>query len=425
MTTIKSKFDGFFYGMGEMGPSAVDFFLRVYLLVFYNEVVGLSPELTGLALGIGVFWDAAVDPFIGQISDKNYYKRGHRRTMMFIGLVAIAICFMALWNPPAGMTQMMKFVYLLVTAAATNTAYSLFIVPFLSVANDLRSQDADRARWLGWRWAFLNIGALAGLGVPAFYLTQNMDQPYSKAALVLTLMMLSGGLISVWKTYQGERDLVESVTKSTVRLKEALQDRTFLKLLFGFFVVSVGLTLNSALAVYYYKQRLLLSEKEMQTVLLLFLVFFTISIPCWILLSRKFSILKLILVGGLILGFSNSLIYPLLPPQGFLQTLFWASFVGGMMVGVAVLLEIFLTQVMKIREIEKQQSVAGLYYGIWKTSGKISRAVALTLSGPILTWTREDASGTRLAHFFGSGVGLFFILGALTMIFIMRKGKIA
>ena len=54
---------------------------------------------------------------------------------------------------------------------------------------------------------------------------------------------------------------------------------------------------------------------------------------------------------------------------------------------------------------------------------KISRAVALTLSGPILIWTRVDTTGLRLSHVFGSGVGLFFILGALTMLLIMRKGE--
>ena len=42
------------YGAGALGVSAVEFFVRVYLLKLYSDTLGLSPTLAGGALAVGV-----------------------------------------------------------------------------------------------------------------------------------------------------------------------------------------------------------------------------------------------------------------------------------------------------------------------------------------------------------------------------------
>ena len=46
------------YGVAELGINSVEVLIRVSLLIFYTDVVGLAPELAGYAVALGVIWDA-------------------------------------------------------------------------------------------------------------------------------------------------------------------------------------------------------------------------------------------------------------------------------------------------------------------------------------------------------------------------------
>ena len=42
------------YAAADIGVNAVELAIRLYLLIFYTDKVGLSPSLAGVALGIGL-----------------------------------------------------------------------------------------------------------------------------------------------------------------------------------------------------------------------------------------------------------------------------------------------------------------------------------------------------------------------------------
>ena len=49
------------YGVAEVGMSAAEVMLQLYLFYFYTSAVGLETRLAGYALGLAVLWDALVD----------------------------------------------------------------------------------------------------------------------------------------------------------------------------------------------------------------------------------------------------------------------------------------------------------------------------------------------------------------------------
>jgi len=53
------------YGTAELGLVSVEVLVELYLLKFYNVVVGLPPTYTALALALAVVWDAVSDPVMG------------------------------------------------------------------------------------------------------------------------------------------------------------------------------------------------------------------------------------------------------------------------------------------------------------------------------------------------------------------------
>ena len=48
-----------------------------FVLVYYSQVLGLSPELAGLALGVGLIFDAISDPLVGYLSDNTKSRLCH------------------------------------------------------------------------------------------------------------------------------------------------------------------------------------------------------------------------------------------------------------------------------------------------------------------------------------------------------------
>ena len=115
------------YGIGELGQAVVTIGLFSLLLFYYQQIVGLSGTLTGLALGIALFLDAVTDPVVGSLSDRIQGRYGRRHPVMLGAAVPIAIAFFLLFNPPDGLTAFGSFVWLTVFAVLVRTALTFFV----------------------------------------------------------------------------------------------------------------------------------------------------------------------------------------------------------------------------------------------------------------------------------------------------------
>jgi GPH family glycoside/pentoside/hexuronide:cation symporter len=374
-----------------------------------------------------VLWDALIDPWIGVYSDNHYKKYGDRKRIIYFAVMASVFLFFFMWRIPH-MGEWPTFFALFVISSLLNSAISLFSVPYIAVANDLEHDNEKRKVWTGWRLAFFNLGSFLGLVVPAYFLTKaasftkaqeaagltvNVDAslPYKHATLILSAVMIICSVCSIFYVYRHLKpQIIDTANDVKFKLLDLMRDPKFLRMMISFFIFNCGLGLNSALALYYYKDYLGFVEQQTQSILVGFLVVFTLSIPFWVLLTRKYDKQKLIMLGGLGLGLMTVLGFPNFQGVDFWIIFVTAAVVGGVLVGVAVVLEIYLSDFLKDKEIETKQNVSGQYLGVWKMSSKVSRAVAIALAGPIL---EQAADKQILANYFGWGVGLFFIAGAL------------
>ena len=417
--TIKTnKITAFFYGLAELGPASLDIFIKVYLLVYFDKVMGLPLSKASLAIGISVFWDALIDPYIGRFSDQYYSKNKTRKNILFLASFLMTISFLLVWHLPQG-SETYLFFSLLVVSALLNSSLALFSIPYVAVANDVEPDNQKRKSWIGWRVVFLNVGSIFGLSVAAIYMTQQSSSSeqnsYSGPTLILSVVTLLTSIFSIYYVSKNSvRPRSSEEHQKSLPLKVIFSDGLFKKLLASFFIVYCGTGLNSTLALYYYRNYLNLAEKQIQIILVLFLVIFTFSVPLWLWLSKKFSQKNLIICGAGALGLLTLAAFPNLKGQSFWLIFFCASFLGGIFVGVAVILETYLSEYLNRKEMELKQSISGQYLGLWKMCQKISRAVAVGLSGPILEYS--DKNPQILANFFGYGVGSLFLISALIML---------
>lgn len=406
------------YGAAEFGSNSVDFYLKLYFLVFLTQRLGLPPEVAGGVTASGVIWDAVIDPWIGSRSDRTRSRWGTRKPWVLAGSIGLASGLMLLFSAPAWLGSLSPWVRAGVASLlfiAVSSFQSFVAIPHSAWAAELTDDPAERNELYGWKFGFGNLGALLSSQVPA--LAEKAGFPGADG-MILAATILLGSAWTLVFTRDGSgagKKAAPAVNAIPFRvsLRQAGGNPRFLLLLVAYATCSIGLSVNSALSVYYYRYRLGLSLADEQAVIGLFLLIFTVSIPGWILAAKRFDPAKLLAGGVFGLGALVSIVYPLLPP-GQAGGALWMSLVCGCLVGSVSLLEPLL-----VRTVGSEASF-GTYFGIWKTMSKFCRALSLAGTGLALSWiglsstaSQGGAPGKSLALIFGPGVGLFLMTGSL------------
>lgn len=411
------------YGSAELGVTAVEFFIQVYLLKFYTDVCGLRPGIAGLVLALGTIWDAISDPLLGAVSDNTKSKWGKRRPFIFIGAPLLALCFVALFTPPQFETQFATAGYLLGVYLLVNTAMTVLSVPHMALGGELSSDPAQRTSIFGWRFLFANIGLFLAILLPAIYAAEDGVGAPQRATIWIALLLVCSAAITVKST--AGRDVSGGGKTFSWRffligMRRCLTNKPFWPLLLAFVVGSMGRTLNASIALFYYELRLQLSEKDVFLVILLpFTFVISVSIIFWTLLARQIGKKKAAFWGILGLGLLTTAVYPTLP-AGRLMFPLLVGIVGGFLVGAVFLLDAMVTDIADYDEWKTGNKSDGLYFGFWRLSSKLARALGLAASGLILETIgfvplapEQTPEFTQaLAWLFGPGVGVFFMAAA-------------
>lgn len=122
-----------------------------FTFFYYSAVLGLSASLVGLALAVGLVFDALVDPFIGSWSDNLKSRLGRRLPPMIVAVPLVAVAMGLLFSPPSGLGEIALFVWLTAMTVAARVAMSLFNVPFLTLGAELETDYSARTRLVMYR----------------------------------------------------------------------------------------------------------------------------------------------------------------------------------------------------------------------------------------------------------------------------------
>lgn len=152
-----------FYGSGATPFGIKDAGFNYFILIYYNQVLGLDAFLAGLALAIAVLLDALSDIVVGFLSDNWKSRWGRRHPFMYAAALPIAVSFYYLWNPPdfALGSQSAMLTYLIVMAILVRSALTFFEVPNAAMGPELTKHYDDRTRMMGFRYVFGWLGGLS------------------------------------------------------------------------------------------------------------------------------------------------------------------------------------------------------------------------------------------------------------------------
>jgi len=134
------------YGTGGLSfQLGVDAFKTLVNPIF-NIVLGVNPAAIGVIMMIARIWDAVLDPLMGWISDNTRSRWGRRKPYIAGGALLSAVFFAAIWFVPRGSTPGFALGWLAVTALLFYAAFTVFCVPYLTLALEMTPSYSERTR---------------------------------------------------------------------------------------------------------------------------------------------------------------------------------------------------------------------------------------------------------------------------------------
>ena len=219
------------FGIGSIAYGVKDNGFATFLLLFYNQVIGLPAASVGLAIMAALVVEAFGDALVGYVSDHTRGRWGRRHPWMYASALPVAIGWLLLWNPPAW-SQGALLLYVFGSALLVRVALSMFEIPGAALGPELSSDYDERTRLFSYRYLFGWGGGLAMLALAyGVFLVPDATHPvgtlnadgYARMAAVAALVMATSILISAIGLHPEIPNLPQ-VPRSDETLGEHLRD---------------------------------------------------------------------------------------------------------------------------------------------------------------------------------------------------------
>jgi Na+/melibiose symporter-like transporter len=264
----------FAQGIGAIPDTIKNWVLNTFVLLYYNQILGVDALLVSFALALTIIVDAIVDPWIGTISDNMQSRWGRRHPLMLLGALPVGPAFYAVFVPPAGMDSLELFGWLTTFLVLSRVSLSVFFVPWAAIAAELTDDYEERTSVMTYRYAVgWFVGVLFPLTVFAVLMPSTPAQPvgqlnasyYPTMALAAAALMTFGAIATTLLTWKEipylrqhlVRQSPPSFRQTLAEVRRALTNREF-SLLFSAVLISsaiTGTTSNMGLymATYFWK----------------------------------------------------------------------------------------------------------------------------------------------------------------------------
>ncbi|MGH7895197.1 MAG: MFS transporter [Candidatus Binatia bacterium] len=292
-----------FYGLGSVAFGVKDNGFGFFLLLYYNQVLGLPEERVGFAIMVALIADGMIDPFIGYVSDHLHSRWGRRHPFMYASALPVAGAYYFLWHPPAGLSPNALFAYLLGVAVLVRALIACYEIPSSSLVAELTDQYDERTSILSYRFFFGWWGGLA-MAVLAYgvFLRSDAAHPtgvlnpegYHHYGLAAAVIMATAILISARGThrfipYLRKPPATRHAHGTIGELRQTLANRAFLALFAAAVFSSMAVGITAALGIYFNTYFWELSSAQIAVIVMLNFVSAALALAISPALSRRFD----------------------------------------------------------------------------------------------------------------------------------------
>ena len=392
------------YGVGEIPITVLMVLSGLFILFFYNSVMGLPAVLVGVGLSVTLGLDAITDPLIGHLSDRSRNRFGRRHVFMLPGALGMGPCFYLLFSPPRSLGHTGLFMWLLGSMIALRATSAIYRIPYLGLGAEISRDYDDRTSTMAVRAVFGLLGTLAAAGLSFllfFPATADGSEPklqysgYPHLGLAFGALMTVSGLISCFGTL-GHRTVGTGKSAGGPSFLSAfrisMQNTEFRKLWGSSTTFFLAVVLNASMAIQYFTWYARVSGGgTLSAIQASFYIGALLGVFQWMALSRRAekrtlcmvavtATAALLLMATLLIGEGR------LFGTGHAMPLIVGSVIGGMFASaVWVIPPSMVADVADTDELKTGLRREGIYFGIANFGEKIAAGGALFLSGALLS----------------------------------------
>jgi glycoside/pentoside/hexuronide:cation symporter, GPH family len=400
------------YGVGEMPITVLMVLSGLFMLFFYNSVMGLPSALVGIGLSSSLVVDALLDPYIGHISDRTSHRFGRRHIFMLPGVLVMGPCFFLLFSPPRSLGHTGLFVWLLAWSIALRASSAVYRIPYLSLGAELSRDYDDRTGTMGVRTLFGLLGTLAASALSFlifFPATADGSEPklhyagYPRLGLAFGALMTVAGLIGTLGTLRhrtsgGGKESGGLRFFSGFRI--SMRNPHFRSIWFSTTVFFLAVVLNFSMAIHYFTWYARISRSEILSLIqICFYAGALVGVVLWMSLARRtekrtlyimatISSAALLLMATLLIGSGR--------PFGIGHPL---PLIVGHVVGGIFASAVWVVPASMVADVTDTDELAtglrreGIYFGIMNFGEKIAAGSALLFAGGLLAVFRKLSHG--------------------------------
>jgi len=155
------------FGVGATGEAVFLGLFGGFIVIYYNQVIGLSNFLVATAITLALIGDAITDPIVGIISDRWRSRFGRRHPFLLAAPIPMVLSIICIFNPPEafaagadGPSQMYLFAWLAFWTILSRGFVTLYQVPHMALGGELTKDPHQRSQLFSANTVF-NFGSMA------------------------------------------------------------------------------------------------------------------------------------------------------------------------------------------------------------------------------------------------------------------------
>ncbi|WP_281558364.1 MFS transporter [Thalassomonas sp. RHCl1] len=253
MISIREKIA---YGLGDTASNIIFQTVMMFLLLFYTDVMGLSPATVGTMFLVVRIFDAVTDPLMGNIADRTKSRWGQFRPyLLWLALPFAIISILAFTTPDLSADN--KLLYAFVTYTLLMVAYTAINIPYCALGGVLTADAKERVTVQSYRFVFGMLGGVivAGATMP---MVEWFGQGDTAKGYQLTMVTMSTlGLVMFLLCFIGTKERISLPEDQRNSFKASMRslwqnDQWRILCVAALFLLT-GQVLRFTLAVYYVK----------------------------------------------------------------------------------------------------------------------------------------------------------------------------
>lgn len=394
------------HGFGSIAYGVKETGFSTFLLLFYNQVIGLDAGVVGAAIMLALIFDAFIDPIIGELTDRTRTRWGRRLPWLYCAPIPLAIAWMLLWHPPEGVSEAATVAWLVGWAIVVRSLVSMCEVPSVAIVPELSADYDERTVIMRYRFLFGWAGGLLILilAYAVFFREGGETDPDGYFAFSLAGALFMAGAVLLSAAGQHHRIAKPSPPRPAAHadlpeilreMRATLSNRAFLWLvgaaLFGFVNQGIAFSMTNYMIgfLWLFEQ----NEKVIYGVMLFFTMIsaFLIVAP----LSRRLGKRDAaILAGGISLVFNSGLYlayylgwFPGMPADPWLPLMFAMVFLSNTFgITLMVLSSSMMADVVEASQSETGRRSEGLFFAGYFFMQKCATGIGIFVAGLILSW---------------------------------------